>query len=70
MLAICNFLPNTCELFLKHDGALVEKGTGFNRGNTRLSWQPTIAWSVYCGMLFVVVALTYSRLSPFIYYQF
>ena len=42
MLAICNFLPNTCELFLKHDGALIEKGTGFNRGNTWLSWQPTV----------------------------
>lgn len=70
MLAVCNFLPNTCELFLKHDGALIERGTGFNRGNTRLSWQPTVIWSVYCGMLFVVVALTYSRLSPFIYYQF
>jgi alginate O-acetyltransferase complex protein AlgI len=70
MLIFVNFLPNSCELFRKYESALLEPRVQFKAEYAKLVWAPTWRWAAFCGVLCVVCVLTYSRASPFIYFQF
>lgn len=55
-LAICWFLPNTQELI--------------EQRNRRLQWKPSAGWAWGLGLVLTWGVFSFSRYSPFIYFQF
>ncbi len=61
-------MPNTQELFLRYDPC-------YDKINPlpsliRISWSPTLLWSLIMALLFVMCVLNMNRVSEFLYFQF
>jgi len=61
-------MPNTQELFFRYDPC-------YDKINPlpsliRISWSPTLLWSLIMALLFVMCVLNMNRVSEFLYFQF
>jgi alginate O-acetyltransferase complex protein AlgI len=62
--------PNTYELFARYEPALVDSKGALETLRHRLQWQPSTAWAMGLGFMFVASVLQLLKISPFLYFQF
>jgi alginate O-acetyltransferase complex protein AlgI len=67
--AIIWFLPNTAQLFARHDPAIDEPGL-IAAEPSRLQWQPTLRWALFVAVLLLVSLLNMNNVSEFLYFRF
>jgi len=70
LLAIAWFAPNTIEIFRRWRPVVNMEDIADFRRAVRARWRPTVAWSLATAALFVLCLLQYTKVSPFLYFQF
>lgn len=69
LLLIAWFAPNTQEL-MRYRGPGDTSDEAAPTRRTKPTWQPTFRWAVISGGLFAVSAMSLSKVSEFLYFQF
>ena len=69
---IALLLPNSAQIFRRHQGVLFEKPGAFPMTNSilNISWLPTLRWSFLTACLIATGILTLGQISEFLYFQF
>lgn len=71
LLLICYFLPNTSEIFRKHNVTLSTKGYSHTMDKSKyINWRPTFLWSMLIVFMFTISILKLNNPSDFLYFQF
>lgn len=70
-ILIVNFLPNPYELLTDHPPTCDRAPKTIRNGRTvQLAWRPSVAWAVWCSLMFAVAVPAMSTVKQFIYFQF